>query len=159
MPALLPTFLCANDHCPSSGQSALTVLVNLATIAAIVPWPNAIDVRRDQSVKRILLSVVSVGGLLFWLLGSYVPALSANLPQTNWGPTTQTLFAQLAAGALTLFCVLQLWLVADTARWFRSREGSALHLVLAEFRLKPGPELFWTLLPLLGTLTLALLLR
>jgi hypothetical protein len=151
--------LWANDDCPSSGQSALTVLVNLATIAAIVSWPKAIDVRLDLSVKRILLLAVSVGGLLFWLLGSYVPALSAVLPQTTWGSATQILFARLAAAALALFCVLQLWLAADTARWFRSREGSALHHVLAEFRLKPGPELFWTVLPLAGTLTLALLLR
>ncbi|MBE2241093.1 MAG: hypothetical protein IAE81_25125 [Caldilineaceae bacterium] len=101
------------------------------------------------------------GGILLatlgWLVISYLPPAAAALPQMAFdSPAAQWLLPWLAGLSLLVFLIIQLDLVRATLQWFRPSAAPAISQALVEFSLPRGQELLWTLLPVLGTVILAL---
>ncbi|NJN83590.1 MAG: hypothetical protein HC802_15775 [Caldilineaceae bacterium] len=106
---------------------------------------------------RKLLTLLVLFGVVAWLVLSYVPASWSALPQFSLhGLAGNGLFPILALVGLVVFIVIQLVLIWDTGSWFGSSDVE-LQSRLRKFELRKGPELFWTGLPLLMTIGLALL--
>ncbi|HRA67928.1 MAG TPA: hypothetical protein PL187_18000 [Caldilinea sp.] len=104
---------------------------------------------------------IVTGGILAatlgWLVMSYLPSAAAALPQMAFdGAAAPWLLPWLAGLSLLVFLVIQLDLVRATLRWYRPSATPAISQALVEFSLPRGQELFWTVLPVLGTVILAL---
>jgi len=104
---------------------------------------------------------LGTGGILLatigWLVLSYMPATAALLPKLTFdGPTAKTLFPWLAGLTLGAFLLIQLDLVRVTGQWFRQPTQTPTAREIADFGLQRGRELFWTALPVLGTVLLGL---
>ena len=103
------------------------------------------------------------GGVLLatiaWLVLSYMPATVAPLPKLTLDSATLAPFLPwLTALTLALFLVIQLDLVRVTGQWFRhpsqTPDHAATAKAISDFGLSRGWELFWTVLPVLGTVLL-----
>ncbi len=99
------------------------------------------------------------GGILLatigWLVLSYLPGVTAVLPKAAFdGALAQAVLPWLAGISLLAFFAIQLDLVGATARWFRPSVPAEVALARGDFNLTRGRELFWTVLPLLGTVLL-----
>ncbi len=109
-------------------------------------------------MARIVVSVLSLGALLFWLIFSYVPASSFALPTISYGnEQVVRLFGVLLAVGLIGFVAIQGWLVNASARMFRSEGELQREEIRGEFAMRRGSEVLWTLIPLLMTVVLAAL--
>ena len=109
-------------------------------------------------MARIVVSVVSLGALLFWLIFSYVPASIFSLPTVAYGnEQVVRVFGLLLAVGLIGFVAIQGWLVNASARMFRSEGELQREEIRGEFAMRRSSEVFWTLIPLLMTGGLALL--
>jgi heme/copper-type cytochrome/quinol oxidase subunit 2 len=100
-------------------------------------------------MRRLLLPAILLG-VLFWLVFSYIPRTWVLLPTIAFAePWTNQLFPVLALVALLIFAAIQLWLLWSV-RHLRSSP--------ADFpvRMRRSAEFFWTALPLLLTLGLAI---
>lgn len=99
------------------------------------------------------------GGILLatlaWLVLSYLPGITAALPKFVLDSSAfQSVLPWLVAATLAVFLLIQVDLVQATAQWFRrTAPGETAHEIAA-FQLRRGPELFWTVLPVLGTVAL-----
>ena len=99
------------------------------------------------------------GGILLvtlaWLVLSYLPGVTGAFPRFVLNSSGfQSLLPWLAGATLACFLLIQLDLVRATARWFqRSAPGEIAHEIAA-FELRRGAELFWTVLPVVGTVML-----
>ncbi len=93
-----------------------------------------------------------------WLVLNYLPGAVALLPTLAFNnPALLTLFPWLALLTLAVFLVIQLDLLRMTGRWFRpATQPTPTGKAIAEFGLSRRSELFWTLLPMVGTVLLAL---
>jgi len=103
---------------------------------------------------------IVTGGILLatlgWLVLSYLPAVAAALPQVAFtGPVLQAALPWLAGVTLLIFLAIQADLVRATVRWFGPTVEPVTAQAVREFNLPRGAEVFWTVLPLLGTLLLA----
>ena len=109
-------------------------------------------------MARIVVSVVSLGALLFWLVFSYVPASTFSLPTISYeNEQVVRIFGLLLAAGLIGFVAIQGWLVNVSARMFRSEGELRREEIRGEFAMRRGREVLWTLIPLLMTVVLALL--
>ena len=95
-----------------------------------------------------------------WLVLSYMPETVALLPKLAFdSPAFAAFFSLLTALTLVLFLAIQLDLLRATGRWFRqpakTTEQAATAKALVDFDLSRSRELFWTVLPILGTALLA----
>lgn len=92
---------------------------------------------------------------LGWLVLSYLPGITAMLPQVAFtGALAQAALPWLAGVTMLAFLVIQADLVRATVRWFGPAVAPATAQATHEFNLRRGAETFWTVLPLLGTLLL-----
>ena len=90
-----------------------------------------------------------------WLVLSYLPGVTAVFPKAAFDSAwALAVLPWLAGGSLLAFFVIQLDLVRATARWFRPSAQTDIVQALGDFNLERGRELFWTVLPLLGTVLL-----
>ncbi len=99
---------------------------------------------------------IFTGGLLLatiaWLVISYMPDVMAGMPKWAFGGQfAQAVFPWLTAVSLLIFLVIQVDVVRATAQWFRQPEHSPTGQALVDFGLQRGAELFWTVLPMVGT--------
>lgn len=104
---------------------------------------------------------IVTGGILLatlgWLVLSYLPGITAALPKLAFdGALAQAALPWLAGITLLAFLAIQTDLVRATVRWFSPAVEPATAQAAQEFNLQRGAEIFWTALPLLGTLLLAL---
>ncbi|MFO7633222.1 MAG: hypothetical protein R6W76_11810 [Caldilinea sp.] len=104
---------------------------------------------------------IVTGGILLatvaWLIVSYMPQAVATLPKWAFDSQfAQMIFPWLAAISLLIFLIIQLDLVRATAKWFRHPVHSPAAQALVDFGLGRNQELFWVVLPILGTVLLAL---
>ncbi|MCL4860159.1 MAG: hypothetical protein KJZ93_12160 [Caldilineaceae bacterium] len=102
-------------------------------------------------MNRYLLTIVSLLAVLFWLAFSYapgMPSLPALTFQAGW---SGALLQALALAGLILFVLIQLFILWSTSRLspIRQAESGPRVRLVAEF--------FWTALPLVMTIGLALL--
>ena len=102
---------------------------------------------------------IVTGGILLatlgWLVLSYMPQVVAALPKLTFGSAVASgAFLWMAVGTLLLFLIIQFDLVRVTAKWFHLPEDSETALALVDFGLRRRQEIFWTVLPLLGTVVL-----
>lgn len=105
------------------------------------------------------MRAIVTGGILLatigWLVLSYLPGVTAAFPKAAFDSAwAQALLPWLAGVSLLAFFVIQLDLVRATARWFRPSAHTETVQALGDFHLGRGRELFWTALPLLGTVLL-----
>ncbi len=106
---------------------------------------------------RKLLSYAILGLIGFWLVFSYLPKASAFLPMIDTQtPAVGLLFGALLIVSLSLFLLLQVWLLWSTAQLFCAPNLSAKSTPQL-FGLRLSVELFLTTLPLLMTLGLAMI--
>lgn len=104
---------------------------------------------------------VVTGGILLatiaWLVVSYMSEVMVALPKWAFDSQfAQIVFPWLAAIGVLIFLVIQFNVVRATAQWFRQPAHSSTGQALVDFRLQRTSELFWTVLPLLGTVLLAI---
>jgi len=100
------------------------------------------------------------GGILLatlgWLVLSYLPGVTAALPVVAFdSQMAQSVLPWLAGITLLAFIVIQIDLVRATVRWFGPGVEPVTAQAVREFNLPRGAEIFWTVLPLVGTITLA----
>jgi len=94
---------------------------------------------------------------LGWLVLSYLPGITAALPKLSFdGALAQAVLPWLAGITLLAFLAIQADLVRATVRWFGPAVEATTAQAVHDFNLPRGAEVFWTVLPLLGTLLLAL---
>lgn len=92
---------------------------------------------------------------LLWLVLNYIPASIVKIPQITYPPESDgRLFSYLLAGGVVLFVLLQVWLVVASLRMFRTADGTE-NITARRFGLTQGTEAFWTAIPLLMTIGLA----
>ncbi len=104
---------------------------------------------------------IVTGGILLatlgWLVLSYLPGITTALPKLAFdGALAQATLPWLAGITLLAFFAIQADLVRATVRWFSPAVAPSTAQAVREFNLPRGAEIFWTVLPLLGTLLLAL---
>lgn len=105
-------------------------------------------------MRRSLWLVVTLVVVTGWLVLAYLPALT--LPQLALPASLSAPLALVAAAGLGLFLAIQGLLVNFTdAAVRRGRPDD--RVAVADFNLNRGREFFWTVLPLLMTLGLALM--
>lgn len=93
---------------------------------------------------------------VLWLVFSYIPVSVVTMPQIAYPlASSGRLFQYLLVGGFVLFVLLQIWLVVASARLFRTADGRQ-NQVTTEFGLNRTTEIFWTAIPLLMTIGLAL---
>ncbi len=100
---------------------------------------------------RFIGSILLLGVFIAWLVLSYAPV---SLPTIAYGRAGQW-FAILLAGVLIVFLGIQCWLIAVSARLFRPNSDLDRTEIGAEFRLRRRSEVFWTAIPLVMTVLLA----
>jgi heme/copper-type cytochrome/quinol oxidase subunit 2 len=106
-------------------------------------------------VSRYLLSIVSLAGLIFWLVFSYLsPGLRPFAPSATQATWLRPLLPWVALVCLILFVAIQLQVLWSTQR---IRQWIAANVTEEGHKLNVAVELFWTALPLLMTLGLAAL--
>lgn len=106
-------------------------------------------------MNRNLLTLLTLLAIAGWLFLSYAPQTWGGLPELAF-PVDQAgpFFRPLAVGFLLLFVLVQIVLLWAT---FRLRRTARANELAGGRRLRIGAELFWTALPLLMTIGLALL--
>ncbi len=93
---------------------------------------------------------------LLWLMLSYLPDSVMTLPKISYSlQGSGRLLQVLLVGGFLIFVVLQVWLIYATKRMLRT-EGGRENKMAAEFGLNRTSEVFWTAVPLLMTIGLAL---
>lgn len=91
-----------------------------------------------------------------WLILSYVPDSIVAIPQISFSPEgSGRLFQALLVGGFVTFALLQVWLVFATKHMFRTADGGE-NKMATEFGLNRSSEMFWTAIPLLMTIGLAI---
>lgn len=105
---------------------------------------------------RYIVSGAILLATLGWLVLSYLPDVAAALPVVAFdSQLVQATLPWLAGITLLAFVAIQIDLVRATVRWFRPTVESVTAQAVREFNLSRGIEVFWTVLPLVGTITLA----
>jgi heme/copper-type cytochrome/quinol oxidase subunit 2 len=95
--------------------------------------------------------------VVLWLVFSYVPRHLVSLPNLSLQGPMFGLFAQWAlVASLVVFLAIQAWLIWVTVTFFRN-PGKAGQIAPRAFGLKLSSELFWTAIPLVMTIGLALI--
>lgn len=106
-------------------------------------------------MNRYLLTIVSLLGVLFWLTFSYAPPGLVSLPVlTLQAPGSGALLQVLATAGLILFLSVQLLILWST---LRLRQPSDVRRGESGPRVSLAAEFFWTALPVVMTVGLALL--
>lgn len=135
---------CARTYCV-----VLTDLVKFGTI------PQQFCMFKRGPVNRYLLSLLSLFGVLFWLLFSYLPPSFVALPQFElhsiW---SGRLLQALAVVTLVIFLLIQVRILHAT---LRLREVAQRSPMANGRSLRWATEVFWTALPLVMTVGLVLL--
>ncbi|MBW7881541.1 MAG: hypothetical protein H3C34_02690 [Caldilineaceae bacterium] len=133
---------------------SLTRPVNFDTIAHTFSRSQPIF---GAPVFRYLLTFVVSFATIAWLVLSYLPASAAALPQLTFDDgATAWWFFLLAVLALALFIGVQVRIVKRTADLFSQPSHSLTGQSIRAFRLTRSKEIFWTALPLVATVALAL---
>jgi heme/copper-type cytochrome/quinol oxidase subunit 2 len=97
-------------------------------------------------------SLLLVIGWLALSYGAWLPATAQiAAPLSFYGAG----FQWVTLAILALFILLQLWLLYTTFRFLQRRQAAGLHLAPTGFAFGMLGELFWTALPLLMTIGLA----
>ena len=105
---------------------------------------------RNTVTFTILLCAVG------WIILSYLPSSVVILPAIGFSVLwSDGLFAGLAVASLMLFIAIQVALVRSTASFMRPSAGTKKDQAPDNFELSRNAELFWTALPLVMTVTLA----
>jgi hypothetical protein len=109
----------------------------------------------------VVMRYIVTGGILLatlgWLVLSYLPGITAALPKLAFDSAlAQAVLPWLAGITLLAFLAIQADLVRATVRWFSPVVEPTTAQETQEFNLQRGAEILWTVLPLLGTLLLAL---
>jgi hypothetical protein len=113
---------------------------------------------RATVLKRSLLTLVALLPVILWIVLSYVPAAANPLPDlSGWLPTSTPALAWLTLAGLALFLLIQVSVTRASARMFRSEHSLARSELDGEFAMRRSREVFWTVLPLLMVVGLALL--
>lgn len=106
---------------------------------------------------RYIVSGSILLATLSWLVLSYLPTVTSSLPKVTFdGQFSQSVLPWLVAVTLAAFIVIQIDLVRATLRWFRPTAEPTTVQAMQEFNLLRGAEIFWTVLPLVGTCMLAI---
>ena len=104
-------------------------------------------------MNRYLLTLISLAGVLFWLVFSYLSPSVFALPQVNLqGMLPGRLLQALAVLSLIVFLIVQLRILWATYRMKGLVQADA---GVAGRRFRLGAEFFWTALPLVMTAALA----
>jgi heme/copper-type cytochrome/quinol oxidase subunit 2 len=103
---------------------------------------------------RKLLAYGLLLGALLWLVLSYLPESMVALPILSFPEALNPMFQRLLIFGAALFLALQLWLLLATGGLFRP--GRSSRTAANAFQLTLPRELFWTALPILMTIVLAL---
>jgi len=98
-------------------------------------------------VRRTLLTVLSVGIIVAWLLLSYAPATW--MPQISWPAALLPWMGGLLAVTLVVFLAIQLWIVVATDRALGAHKEAMRTFGLGRMR-----ELVLTALPIVFTVVL-----
>lgn len=101
-----------------------------------------------RSLVSIALLLVTIG----WIILSYIPKSVLSLPNLTIGERLSTNSPLILGILLAIFIFIQVALVGSTWKMFR-REPSQQRA--QEFNLRERNELFWTALPLVSTIILA----
>lgn len=95
-------------------------------------------------------------GVILWIVLSYVPASLVSLPEVSiQAVAANALFRRITVIGLIVFVALQVWLLISTMHIFRSGDERK-EVAEGEFHLRRPAEFFWTVVPLIMTLALAL---
>jgi len=94
-------------------------------------------------------------GVIMWIVLSYLPASVVTLPTFSFPIAFNPLFQILLAVGLALFLVLQGWLVWTTVKTIRTGQDRT-DTPANELNLSLTREAFWTALPIVMTIVLAL---
>ena len=98
-------------------------------------------------------SLLLVIGWLALSYGAWLPAtLRIEAPLLHYGAS----FQWVTLAILGIFILLQLWLLHATVRLLQRRQAAGMNIAPNGFALGVFGELFWTALPLLMTLGLAM---
>ncbi len=104
-------------------------------------------------MRKLLVYGLLLGTLL-WLVLSYLPESMVALPLLSFSEALNPFFQRLLIFGVAVFLALQFWLLFATAGLFRS--GQSSRTAADAFQLTLPRELFWTALPILMTIVLAL---
>jgi hypothetical protein len=107
-------------------------------------------------MSRYFVTFGLLGAVIFWLVLSYAPVSLPQIAITS--ATILAWFPALAMILLGVFALIQLDLVRATVKMLKRPTGAAEREAVQMFGLRTGREVLWTVLPLAGTLLLALLL-
>lgn len=131
----------------------LTLLVNSDTIPAALGLGKR---RCEHSVLRSILAYSTLAIVILWLVLSYLPRQIVSLPNLALhGSAAGSAYQWALIVSLLVFLAIQLWLVWATVGFFRSQSQARGASPLA-FGLKLSSELFWTAIPLVMTIGLAI---
>jgi hypothetical protein len=98
-----------------------------------------------------IILVVTLG----WLVLSYLPVAHA-LPDIAFtGAWTVLWFPAFVTLSIATFLGIQAVLVTDTVKMLRRPESAGFRATIEQFRIRLAPEVFLTVLPIVGTLLLA----
>lgn len=104
-----------------------------------------------RSTISIILLLVTV----IWIVLSYIPKSLLSLPTLTIGERLTTNSPLILGLMLILFIGIQLYLVGSTWKMFRNEPSRQL---TEEYNLRENKELFWTALPLIITIILAIVI-
>ena len=105
---------------------------------------------------RSILTYSTLAIVVLWLVLSYIPRHALSLPNLAvQGAAAGIVFQWILVVSLLIFVAIQVWLLRATVDFFRpgKRNGAATPQA---FGLTLSSELFWTAIPLIMTIGLAL---
>lgn len=106
---------------------------------------------------RYIVSGAILLATVGWLVLSYLPDVTAALPSVAFdSQLAQSMLPWLAGVTLLVCMAIQIDLVRATVRWFRPTVEPVTAQAVREFNLLRSAEIFWTVLPLLGTVMLTI---
>jgi hypothetical protein len=109
-------------------------------------------------LKRSVLTLVALLPVVLWIVLSYVPPEANPLPDLSaWLPASTPVLAWLAAAGLLLILLIQVSITRASGRMFRDEHALARRELDREFAMRRSKEVFWTVLPLLMVVGLAVL--
>ena len=107
-------------------------------------------------MSRYFVTFALLGVVILWLVLSYAPV---SLPQIAVASATiLAWFPALSMILLGVFALIQLDLVRATVQMLKRPAGATEREAVEMFGLGTGREVLWTVLPLVGTVLLAMLL-
>ena len=105
---------------------------------------------------RKLLAYLILLGVIAWIVLSYLPSSVMMLPKISFPTAFNPLFQATLVGALALFLVFQVWLVWTTVKNIQAGQQRT-DSVTNKLNLSLAREAFWTAMPIVMTIVLALM--